>query len=105
MQVHVHNIAVLFSLQTRVFRLATPLIKTFTSLTVKVATIKAPMAANGASAADDKLVALRKLMKKADRGNGVEAYIVPTEDPHMVCTSIRTRHMINGVSWCILFLL
>ena len=27
----------------------------------------------------------REEMKKADGGTGVDAYIVPTEDPHMVC--------------------
>ena len=100
MQVRDHKIELLISLQTRVFRLATPLIRTFTSLAVKVATVEAPMAPNGASTADDKLVALRELMEKADGGNGVDAYIVPTEDPHMVCTSVQVCNIINGCCSC-----
>lgn len=38
-------------------------------------------ATNGAD--DPKLAALRKLMAEADGGRGVDAYIIPTEDPHM----------------------
>ena len=100
MQIPDHDSVLLFSLQTRVFRLAAPLIRTFSSLTVKVATVEAPMATNGASAADDKLLALRELMEKADGGNGVDAYIVPTEDPHMVCTSVQICYILNGVCQC-----
>ena len=33
---------------------------------------------------DERLALLRAAMKKADGGKGVEAFIVPTEDPHMV---------------------
>ena len=36
------------------------------------------------SFADSKLDQLRKEMAKADQGKGVQAYIIPTEDPHMV---------------------
>lgn len=45
---------------------------------------------NGAATAgkDLKLEALRQLMREADGGRGVDAYIVPTEDPHMVCLSL-----------------
>ena len=31
-----------------------------------------------------KVEQLRKEMAKADHGKGVQAYIIPTEDPHMV---------------------
>jgi len=34
--------------------------------------------------ADPKLVALRQAMAAADGGKGVDVYVVPTEDPHMV---------------------
>lgn len=33
---------------------------------------------------DERLTRLRAAMKKADGGKGVQAFIVPTEDPHMV---------------------
>ena len=33
---------------------------------------------------DVKLVALRQQMAAADGGAGVDAYIIPSEDPHMV---------------------
>ena len=33
---------------------------------------------------DPKLVALRQAMAGADGGKGVDVYVVPTEDPHMV---------------------
>uniref|UniRef100_A0A383V906 Uncharacterized protein n=1 Tax=Tetradesmus obliquus TaxID=3088 RepID=A0A383V906_TETOB len=48
--------------------------------------IRAAMASNGAAAAaavDPRLVKLRAAMAAADGGQGVAAYIVPTEDPHM----------------------
>lgn len=35
-------------------------------------------------AVDEKLVKIRELMAKADGGRGVQAFIVPSEDPHMV---------------------
>ena len=37
-----------------------------------------------AEPADERLALLRKEMKKADEGKGVDAYIIPTEDAHMV---------------------
>lgn len=37
-----------------------------------------------AAAADPKLEALRREMAKADDGRGVTAFIIPSEDPHMV---------------------
>lgn len=40
--------------------------------------------ANGSSPADPKVAALREAMAGADEGNGVHAYIIPSEDPHMV---------------------
>ena len=33
---------------------------------------------------DAKVEQLRKLMAAADGGKGVQAYIIPSEDPHMV---------------------
>lgn len=42
------------------------------------------MASNGAADGGRSLVAeLRKLMEQADNGKGVQAYIIPSEDPHM----------------------
>lgn len=48
--------------------------------------------ANGASGGDPKLVALREKMAAADDGAGVAAYIIPSEDPHMVNPSVRQLH-------------
>ncbi len=42
---------------------------------------------NGASVPDPKLSALRQALTQADGGKGVDAYIIPTEDPHMVHSS------------------
>jgi hypothetical protein len=40
---------------------------------------------NGAAAAkDERVEALREQMRFADGGRGVDAYIIPSEDPHMV---------------------
>ena len=33
---------------------------------------------------DERLAKFRDLLAKADKGKGVDAYIIPTEDPHMV---------------------
>jgi Xaa-Pro aminopeptidase len=42
------------------------------------------MAANEEpTAGDPKLAKLRELMAKANGGKGVQAFIIPTEDPHM----------------------
>lgn len=35
-----------------------------------------------------KLVKLREQMAAADGGAGVDAFIVPSEDPHMVCVVV-----------------
>jgi hypothetical protein len=40
--------------------------------------------ANGSAPADPKLTALREAMVGANGGQGVHAYIIPSEDPHMV---------------------
>jgi len=48
---------------------------------------EAPAAAaptKSAAAPDPRLSALRAAMAAADGGAGVDAYIIPTEDPHMV---------------------
>ena len=42
-------------------------------------------AAKMAQPDDERLTLLRKEMKKADGGKGVDAYIIPTEDAHMAC--------------------
>ena len=42
------------------------------------------LASNG-HAVDNKLEELRSKMAAADGGKGVHAYIIPNEDPHMVC--------------------
>ena len=48
-------------------------------------------------AVDPKLVALRQQMAYAEDGKGIDVYIIPTEDPHMVrgagwqCTDQRLR--------------
>lgn len=47
------------------------------------AEVAAAAPAQGKGGDDPKLAALRKLMAEADGGSGVDAYIVPTEDPHM----------------------
>ncbi len=39
---------------------------------------------NGSAPSDPKLAALREAMAAANGGSGVHAYIVPSEDPHMV---------------------
>lgn len=40
---------------------------------------------------------LRKEMAAADGGRGVSAYIIPTEDPHMVKLSkLATMHVISA---------
>ncbi len=39
--------------------------------------------------ADFKVDQLRKEMAAADGGKGVHAYIIPTEDPHMVCKQFQ----------------
>lgn len=39
---------------------------------------------NGSAPSDPKLAALREAMAAADGGAGVHAYIIPSEDPHMV---------------------
>lgn len=50
--------------------------------------VAAMAAAGGAPAAaaavDPKLVAMREALARADGGKGVQAFIVPSEDPHMV---------------------
>ena len=43
-------------------------------------------------ATDPKLEALRKQMAAAEDGAGVDAYIIPSEDPHMVTTPSALRH-------------
>ena len=47
-------------------------------------TLTAMAGANGSAATDPKLTALREAMSAANGGQGVQAYIVPSEDPHMV---------------------
>lgn len=37
-----------------------------------------------AKSSDERLAKFRDLLAKADKGKGVDAYIIPTEDPHMV---------------------
>lgn len=46
-----------------------------------------PMVAKGSKAG--KLAELRKLMSTANSGKPIDAYIIPTEDPHMV------RHLLG----------
>lgn len=46
---------------------------------------------------DAKLVALRQQMAAADGGAGVDAYIIPSEDPHMV--GIPSHHKLNIYSF------
>ena len=41
------------------------------------------------AAVDPKLEALRHHMAAAEGGAGVDAYIIPSEDPHMVSTGPR----------------
>jgi hypothetical protein len=41
--------------------------------------------AASAVAADPKLESMRAIMKNLENGKGVDAFIVPSEDPHMVC--------------------
>lgn len=38
---------------------------------------------------DGKVEQLRKLMAAADGGKGVQAYIIPSEDPHMVLSEAK----------------
>lgn len=53
-------------------------------ISAKAASVETEMTATQAAQAAANLSALRELMKKADNGSGVDAYIIPTEDPHMV---------------------
>ena len=56
------------------------------SIKTKVAAIEEPMVGSKKSS-DERLSEFRKLLAKADKGKGVDAYIIPTEDPHMVYSS------------------
>ena len=47
--------------------------------------------------ADSRLVALRQAMAAADGGAGVDAYIIPSEDPHMVGTPPLSDS--ESISW------
>ena len=49
----------------------------------QVATAEPDMVASNQSS-DERLAKFRELLAKADKGKGVDAYIIPTEDPHMV---------------------
>ena len=49
--------------------------------------------------ADPKLVALRQQMAAADGGKGVDVYVVPTEDPHMVRGGRKPRPLAPAASW------
>jgi hypothetical protein len=42
------------------------------------------MVQQSSATTDQKLVDLRKAMQEADGGQGVDAFVVPSEDPHMV---------------------
>ena len=53
------------------------------SVQTKAAAIEEPMVGSKKSS-DERLSEFRKLLSKADKGKGVDAYIIPTEDPHMV---------------------
>ncbi len=44
----------------------------------------APAAAAPKAPADPKVASMRAAMAAADGGRGVQAFIVPSEDPHMV---------------------
>lgn len=52
---------------------------------------------NGAGIAgkDLKVEALREQMRAADGGRGVDAYIIPSEDPHMVRQSLCLSPVLN----------
>ena len=52
-----------------------------------------------AKPADERLTLLRKEMEKADGGKGVDAYIVPTEDAHMVRPAAWHLHCSACWSW------
>ena len=47
--------------------------------------------------ADYKVDQLRKEMAAADGGKGVHAYIIPSEDPHMVCLQGRSSAGLRSV--------
>ena len=58
---------------------------TIAAMTTEAKPATASRATNGAAVTDKKLVELRKSLASAEGGAGVDAYIIPTEDPHMVC--------------------
>lgn len=57
----------------------------FSTLTLgAMATVTNGAVSAPVEAVDERLQKLRKEMASADGGRGVDAYIIPTEDPHMV---------------------
>lgn len=56
-------------------------------MVVNASTAVADQAATGQQVSH-KVELLRNEMAKADDGKGVHAYIIPTEDPHMVCVTM-----------------
>lgn len=51
---------------------------------------------------DAKVEQLRKLMAAADGGKGVQAYIIPSEDPHMVLFEAKHGiHTAMGMPQCV----
>jgi hypothetical protein len=52
-----------------------------------------------APAKDEKLNRMREAMAKADGGKGVHAFIVPSEDPHMV--GYRSRELERKITLCV----
>jgi hypothetical protein len=60
-------------------------------------TVVAMAGANGSAPTDPKLTALREAMSGANGGQGVHAYIVPSEDPHMVRPSKSSPESVEVV--------
>lgn len=82
-------------MQTPFFRKAAAAPK----LTARAAATEATMATEASVGGDAKLAALRELMRKADGGKGVDAYIIPTEDPHMASPPPATY---SRIMWTLL---
>ena len=69
---------------------------------MRVATAEEPMV-KSTKTSDERLAEFRNLLAKADKGKGVDAYIIPTEDPHMVQQfQSRLAYLPSSLKLCIL---
>ena len=73
----------------------------FRTAAMTVETVEHRSEVSSPAKADAKVEQLRKLMAAADGGKGVQAYIIPSEDPHMVPRSAQADSYtaIPGPHW------